>query len=95
MKAASRTRGSTIGKEMKANLSIGLSDIGGTTLCSPMLSVQGVPTGVAFVQGGCSEISPPVHEEHEAEFNPLHTNWVPVDDTKGNHRAQMRWAVER
>jgi len=25
----------------------------------------------------------------------LEMNWVLVDDTKGNHRAQMQWVVER
>jgi hypothetical protein len=29
----------------------------------------------------------------EADFNPLHMNSVLVDDTKGNPRVQMRWAV--
>lgn len=60
---------------------------------SPMLAVQEVPTGVALVQGGCSEISPP--PVHKAEFNHLHLNWVVVDDTKGNHRTQMRWVVDQ
>jgi hypothetical protein len=65
-------------------------------MCSPMLTVQGVPTSVSLVQGDCSEICPPVHEKYQAEFNPLHMNWVfPVDDTEGNHRAQMRWVVDR
>lgn len=91
----SRTRGSTIGKEKKANLSIGSSEIGGRTMCSPMLAVQGVPTGVVLVQGGCSEICSRVHKEYEAEFSPLHMNWVLVDDTKGNHRAQVQWVVDR
>ena len=56
-------------------------------MCSPMLAVQGVPTGVVLVQGGGSEICSPVHEEYEAEFNPLHMNWALVDDTKGNQQA--------
>ena len=64
-------------------------------MCSPMLAVQGVPTGVLLVQGGCSEICSPVHEEYETEFNPLHMNWVVVDDTKGNRRAQVHWVVDR
>jgi len=64
-------------------------------MCSPMLTVQAAPTGVSLVQGCCSEISPPVQENYEAESNPLHMNWVLVDDTKGNHRAQMRWVVDR
>ena len=63
-------------------------------MCSPMLTVQAVPTGFSLVQGCCSEISPPVHEKYEAESNPLHMNWVLVDDTKGNPRVQMRWVVE-
>lgn len=78
----------------KTNLLIGGSEIGGTTMCSPMLTVQGVPTGVALVQGSGFEISPPVHEKYEAESNPIHMNWVLVDDTKGNHRVQMLWVVE-
>ena len=64
-------------------------------MCSPMLTVHSASTGVSLVQGCCSEISPPVHEKYEAESNPLHMNWVLVDDTKGNHRAQMRWVVDR
>ena len=95
MKAASRTRGSTIGEEEKANLSIGSSEIGGKTMCSPMLAARAAPTSASLVQNGCCDIYPPVHEKYEAEFNPLHMNWVPVDDTKGNHRAQMRWVVDR
>ena len=87
------TRGSMIGKEKKTNLSICSSEIGGTTVCSPMLTVQAVPTGGSLVQGGCCEIC--VHEKYEAEFNPLHMNWVLVDDTKGSPRAQMRWVVDR
>jgi hypothetical protein len=33
--------------------------------------------------------------QYEAEVNPLHMNWVLVDDTKGNPRPQMRWVVDR
>ena len=47
-----------------------------------------------IVQDTCCDICPPVHEKYEAEFNPLHMNWVLVDDTKGNPRAQLRWVVE-
>lgn len=60
-----------------------------------MLTVQAAPTDVSLVQGGCSEISSPVQENYEAESNPLHMNWVLVDDTKGNHRTQIRWVVDR
>jgi hypothetical protein len=67
----------------------------GKGMCSPMLTAHSAPTGVSLIHGGCTEICSPVHEEYEAEFNPLHMNWVLVDDTKGNHRAQMRWAVDR
>jgi hypothetical protein len=95
MSAASPTRGSTIGKEKKANLSIGSSEIGGRTMCSPMLAAQAAPTSASLVQSDCCDIRPPVHEKYEAEFNPLHTNWVMVNDTKGNPRAQMRWVVDR
>jgi len=56
VKAASRTRGSTIDKEKKTDLSIGISEIGGRTMYSPILTVQAAPTGVSLVQGGCSEI---------------------------------------
>jgi hypothetical protein len=94
MKAASRTRGSTIGEEEKAHLSIGSSRIGGTIMCFPMLTVQAAPTSASLVQGACCDICPPVHEKYEAEFNPLHMNWGLVDDKKGNPRAQTRWVVE-
>jgi len=92
---ASRTRGSTIGKEKKANLSTGSSEIGGRTMCSPMLTVQAAPAGVSLIQGACSEICSPFHEEYEAEFNPLHMKWVLVDDANGNYRAQMQWVGDR
>jgi hypothetical protein len=59
-------------------------------MCSPMLTVRAAPTSASLGQGACCEICPPVHE-----LNPLHMNWVLVDDTKGNHRAQMRWVVDR
>ncbi len=62
-------------------------------MCSPMLTVQAAPTNASFVQA-CYDI-PPVHEKYEAEFNPLHMNWVLVDDTKGNPRAEMRWVADR
>jgi len=95
MKAASPTRVSTIGEEKKANLSIGNSEIGGTAMCSPMLTVHSESTGTSLVQGGCSEISPPVLEKYEAVFSPLRMNWVLVDDTKENQQVQMRWVVNR
>jgi len=61
---------------------------------SPMLAVLAAPTSASIVQGACCDICPPVHEKYEAELNPLHMNWVPVDDKKGNARARMRWTVE-
>jgi hypothetical protein len=64
-------------------------------MCSATLTVQAAPTGVSLIQGGCSEICSPVHEENEAEFNPLHMNWVLVDDANGNYRAQMQWVGDR
>jgi hypothetical protein len=64
-------------------------------MCSSMLTVQAAPTGASLGQRGCSKISPPVHEKYKAESNPLRMNWVLVDDTKGNPRAQMRWVVDR
>ncbi len=95
MKAASPTRRSTIGKEKQTNLSICSSEIGETTMCSRMLTVHSQSTGASLVQGGCSEVSPPVREKYEAEFSPLRMNWVLVDDTKGSQQAQMRWVVDR
>jgi hypothetical protein len=61
-------------------------------MCSPIV----VPsTSASLVQSGCGDICSTVHEKYEAEFNPLHMNWILVNDTKGNHRAQMRWVVDR
>ena len=59
------------------------------------VAAQAAPTSASLVQSGCCDIWPPVHEKYEAEFNPLHMNWVLVDDTKGNQQAQMRWVVDR
>ena len=64
-------------------------------MCSSMLTVQATPTGASLVQGACRDICPPVHEKYEAQSNPLHMNWVLVDDTKGNSPAQMLWVVDR
>ncbi len=64
-------------------------------MCSPMLTVQAGPTSTSLVQVFCCEICSRVHEKYEAEFNPLHMNWVLVDDTKGSPRAQMRWVADR
>jgi hypothetical protein len=94
MNAASPALGSTIGKEKEANPSIRSFEIGGTTMCSGMLTVHLESTGASLVQGGCCEICPPVHEKYEAQSNPLHMNWVPIADTKGNHRSQMKWVVD-
>jgi hypothetical protein len=44
MSTASPTRCSTIGNGKKTNLSIGSSEMAGTTICSPLLAVQAVPT---------------------------------------------------
>ncbi len=63
-------------------------------MCSPMLTVQAAPTSTSLVQVVCCEICTRVHEKSQAEFNPLHMNWVLVDDTEGTLRAQMRWLVE-
>jgi hypothetical protein len=95
MSTASPTRCSTIGNGKKTNLSIGSSEMAGTTICSPLLAVQAVPTSALLVHSGCSDICSSVHQRYEAEFNPLHMNWVLVDETKGNCRAQMRWVVDR
>jgi len=59
-------------------------------MCSLMPSVQAAPTSVSLVQGAYCDKCPPVHEKYEAEFNPLHMNWLLVDA-----RAQMRWVVDR
>jgi hypothetical protein len=64
-------------------------------MCSPMLTVQAAPNSASFVRGAWCDIYSPVHEKYENEFNPLHKNWVLVDDAKGNPRAQMRWVVDR
>jgi hypothetical protein len=64
-------------------------------MCSRMLTGQSVLTGASPVRGGWFEICHPIHEEFEAEANPLHMNWVLVDATKGNRRAQMPWVVAR
>jgi hypothetical protein len=64
-------------------------------MCSPMLAVQAGPTSASRVHGACCDFCPSVHEKYEAEFNPLHMNWVLVDDTKGNRRAQVQWVVDR
>ena len=95
MNAAFPTRGSTIGEEKNANLPIGSSEIGGTTMCSPRPTVKAVPTSALLERGACCDIRPPVHEEYGAEFNALHMNWVLVDDTKGHFRAHMRWVGDR
>ena len=64
-------------------------------MCSRMLTGQSVSTGALTVQGSWFEsCHPPINEECEAESNPLHMNWVLVDDTRGNHRAQMLWVVD-
>jgi hypothetical protein len=87
MNAASPTHGATIGEKDKTSLSIGTSEIGGTTMCSPMLTIEAAPTSASLAQDACCDICPPLHEKCDAEFNPLHMNWVLVDDTKGNPRA--------
>jgi hypothetical protein len=94
MNAASPTHGATIG-EKETSLSIGSSEIGGTTMCSPMLTVQAAPTSASLAQNACCDMCPPVHEKNEAESNPLHMNWVLVDDIKENPRAHMRWMGDR
>jgi len=61
---------------------------------SPMLTVQATLTSASLLQGACCDICPRVQEKFEVQFNPLHMNWVLVDDTKGNPHAQLRWEVE-
>jgi len=57
--------------------------------------MQAAPTSSTIVQGFRCDICTPVHQKYEAEFNPLHMNWVLVDDKKGNPRAQIQWEVDR
>jgi hypothetical protein len=64
-------------------------------MCSSILIAQAASTSASLVQGNCCDICPPVHEMYEAEFRPLHINWVLVDVTKENRRAQLRWLVDR
>ena len=59
---------------------------------SPMLAVQAAPTSASLVQGACCEHLP---SSSGPNLNPLHMNWVLVDDTKGNPRVQMRWVANR
>ena len=59
-----------------------------------MLYAQAAPTSASFVQNTCFDMFPPVHEKYQAELNPLHMNWVLVDDTKGNPGPRMRWVVK-
>jgi len=63
-------------------------------MCSSTLILQAASTSALIVQGACCDICPPVHEQYEPEFTPLHMNWFLVDDTKGNPQAQMRWVVD-
>ena len=70
MNAASPTRGSTIGEEKKTNLSIGSSEIGGTTMCSPSANCAGSADQRLTLSKALAVTSrPPVHEKYAAEFN--------------------------
>ena len=60
-------------------------------MCSSIPTVPAAPTRASLMQGACCDICPPVHEKFAAEFNPLHMNWVLVNDSRGNPHAQMRW----
>ena len=82
-------------KEEKTNLRKGNSEIGGTIMCSSMLTLQAGITRTSLVQCACCDIFPAVHEKDEAEFHLLHLNWLPVTDTNGNLRLQMQWVVDR
>ena len=64
-------------------------------MCSPMPTVQAAPPSASLPQGGGCDIFLPVHEKYDAEFNPLHMNWVLVDDTRGNPSVHMRWVGGR
>jgi hypothetical protein len=93
MNAASPTHGSTIGELKKTNLSTGIYEIGGITMCSLMLSMQAAPTSASLVQSAYCDICPPVHENYKTEANPLHMNWFMVEETRTDSRTQMRWVV--
>jgi hypothetical protein len=88
MNAASQTRGSTIGKKEDRILNMQFRDKRNDHVLSNA-NRQSLLTGASLVQGGWFEIYRPINEAYEAESNPLHVNWVLIDDTKGNHRAQM------
>ena len=64
-------------------------------MLSRMSPVHSESTSASVVRDGRREIPPPAHEKYEKKLNSLHMNWVVVDDTKGNHRVQMRWVVDR
>lgn len=59
-------------------------------MCPSILSRQAAATTTSVFQVATSEIGS--HEE--AEFHPLHMDWVLLSDTKGGLRPGMRWLVD-
>jgi hypothetical protein len=89
------TSGVTIGEEKNKTLSICSFEIGETTMCSEMPTVQAALTSATFLQSACCDSCPSVYALYEPEFIPLHMTWVLVEDAKGNCRAHMRWEGDR
>lgn len=63
-----------------------------TDTCSPTLSRQTSATATSLLQVASSEIRS--LENDEAEFHPMHMDWVPVADTKGDPRPRMHWRFD-
>ena len=61
-------------------------------MCSPTLTRQTAAKTTALVQVASSDICSPQNEE--AEFHPLHMDWVPAADPKVDPRPRMRWLVD-
>ena len=60
-------------------------------MCSSTLALQSAATISVFqlaLPDVCSRV------EHEAEFHPLHLDWVLVADTHGDRRPSMHWGVD-
>ena len=64
----------------------------GTHMCSPTLTPQTAAKATSLLHVASSEV--PSLEKEEAEFHPMHMDWVPVADTKGDPRPRMRWLVD-
>jgi len=59
---------------------------------SPVVTRQTAMTTTPLVQVACCDICS--HEKEEAEFHPLHMDWVLIIDAKGNPRPPMHWLVD-